>query len=73
MVKFNIYYLVPVPTRYVFVPCNVIGPLLHPKILITRDDNLDINGKSVKGFIIKGFIIRTIFNNCQKQFELCLS
>lgn len=47
------YYLSPVPTRYEFVPCNVINPLLHPKIRITFLDNLVTKGKYVKFFIIQ--------------------
>ena len=31
----------PLPMRYVLVPCNVMGPGLHPRILTTRDDNLE--------------------------------
>ena len=34
----------PVPTRYVLVPCSVIGLGFRPSILITLDDNCSIDG-----------------------------
>ena len=40
-------YLAPVPTRYVFVPCRVNGPGLHPKIRIILDDNCSTRGMNV--------------------------
>lgn len=53
MYKIKTAYPGPVPTRYVFVPCNVIGPSLHPKMRITFLDNLDIRGRFVRGFIFQ--------------------
>lgn len=32
-------YLLPVPTRYVLVPCRVMGPGLQPKTRTTRLDS----------------------------------
>ena len=46
MKQFN-KYLLPVPTRYVFVPCSVIRLGLHPKIRMTRDERRAISGKTV--------------------------
>lgn len=39
-------YLSPVPTRYVLVPCRVIGPGLQPSTRTTRDDSRSMRGSS---------------------------
>jgi hypothetical protein len=44
ILSYFITYFVPVPNKYVLVPCNVIGPGLHPRILIIRLDNFDTAG-----------------------------
>lgn len=41
------FYRFPLPTRYVFVPCNVIGPGLQPNIRYKFDVNFVITGIGV--------------------------
>lgn len=40
-------YRLPSPIRYVFVPCNVIGPGLQPRIRINFELNFVIIGIGV--------------------------
>jgi hypothetical protein len=68
MKQFN-KYLLPVPTRYVFVPCSVIRLGLHPKIRMTRDERRAISGKTADMMMMmgkNGTRMRRLFR-CRRQ------
>lgn len=46
----NSTYSNPVPTRYVFVPCNVYGPGFLPNILQTAGERIEISSMGVEFF-----------------------